>query len=68
MPKPIEIREYATEKEMQRDANKWLSRGYTITSQTYDKPSAGCGRWLIAGPFALLWKPKPRWIVTYQRR
>lgn len=46
MPKPIEIREYATEKEMQRDANKWL----------------------IAGPFALIWKPKARWIVTYQRR
>lgn len=68
MPKPIEVREYQTEKEFQRDANKWIKRGYTITSQTLDRPSSGCGRFLLAGPFAFFWKPKPRWIITYTKK
>lgn len=68
MPKPIEVREYKTEREFQRDANKWIRRGYTITSQTFDRPSSGCGRFILAGPFAFFWKPKPRWIVTYTKK
>lgn len=68
MPKPVEVREYRSEKEMQRDANRWRKRGYAITSQTYDRRPAGCGRWLLIGPFALLFKPSPRWVVTYQRQ
>lgn len=68
MPKPIEVKEYKTEKEFQRDANKWIKRGYAITSQTFDRPSSGCGRFILAGPFAFFWKPKPRWIVTYTKK
>lgn len=48
-------------------AKTWIKRGYTITSQTFDRPNAGCGRFILAGPFAFFWKPKPRWIVTYTK-
>lgn len=67
MAKQIEVRQYKTEKDMQRDANRWIKRGYVIANQTHDRPSSGCGRFLLAGPFAFFWKPSPRWIVTYRK-
>ena len=62
------VREYKSRGEMQRDANKAAERGWTVVSVTEASQRSGCLRMATVGIFALVWRPKPRIMVTYQHQ
>jgi hypothetical protein len=68
MPKAIEVRRYKNEKEYQKDAGKWAKRGYNVLHVVSEQPRSGCARIVMLGGIgALFFKPKPVFVVTYQR-
>lgn len=62
------VREYKSRQEFERDAAKLADQGYSVLTVTESQPRSGCLRMLTLGFFALIWKPKNKLIVTYQRR
>lgn len=62
----IIVKRYKSEKEYQNDAKKLLSNGYEVLSVTSEQPRSGCGRILLIGIFAGIFKPKPVLVVTYR--
>lgn len=69
MPKTIEVRRYKSEKEYQKDAQKWQKNGYQVVNVVSEQPRSGCGRIIMLGGIgALVFKPKPEFVVTYQRK
>lgn len=60
------VKRYKNEKEFQKDARHMLSKGYSVQSVTSEQPRSGCGRILLIGIFAGIFKPKPVLIVTYR--
>mgnify|MGYP000942770177 CR=1 FL=1 len=65
-PSQIVVKRYKSDKEYQIDAKKMVSRGYEVQSVTSEQPRSGCGRILLIGIFAAIFKPKPVLIVTYR--
>lgn len=61
------IREYRSRAEFERDAAKLAADGYSVLTVTESQQRAGCMRILTLGLFALVWKPKQKLLVTYQR-
>lgn len=62
----IIVKKYKNEKEYQNDAKKMITRGYEVQSVTSEQPRSGCGRILLIGIFAAIFKPKPVLVVTYR--
>lgn len=63
----VEVIRYRNQKSYQRDANKRAKKGWAVVSVTSEQPRSGCGRVFALGLFAIIFKPKPVLVVTYQR-
>ena len=61
----IKVKRYNSDADYQKDANRMLKEGYVITGSTSEQPRSGCLRILTLG---ILFKPKPQFVVTYQRQ
>ena len=59
------IKRYKNEKAFQKDARKLAKKGWAVQTVTSEQPRAGCARWLTIGLFAVIFKPKPELVVTY---
>jgi len=64
--KAIVIKRYRSQKAYQADAVKMLKAGYEVVTVTSEQPRSGCGRILLIGLFAAVFKPKPVLVVTYR--
>lgn len=63
----IIVRRYPNERKYQSDARKLAKRGYRVASVTSEAPRSGCGRIIMLGGIgALVFRPKPVLVVTYQ--
>jgi len=65
-PSQIVVKRYKSDREFQTDARKMASTGYEVQSVTSEQPRSGCGRILLIGIFAAIFKPKPVLVVTYR--
>lgn len=63
-----QIVEYASHDDFQEEAGAAGVRGWRVVSVIESERRAGCMRFLTLGIFALIWKPKPHLLVTYDRR
>lgn len=63
----IVVRRYQSERDYERDAPRWVKRGYRVAHVVSETPRAGCMRIVTLGIFTLLFPPKAVFIVTYQR-
>lgn len=61
------VREYKSRQAFERDAEKLAAEGYSVLTVTDSQQRSGCLRMLTLGFLALIWKPKSKLIVTYQR-
>lgn len=64
--KTMIVKRYKSQRRYERDAAKMVKRGYKVQSVTSQQPRAGIGRIFLLGFFALLFKPKPVLVVTYE--
>jgi hypothetical protein len=63
---PIIVREYTSAADFERDAAQLAGEGYAVTNQSTIQPRSGCLRIILLGGIgALIWRPKPRIVVTY---
>lgn len=62
----IVIKRYKSDREYQNDAKKMVLGGYEVQSVVSEQPRSGCGRILLIGIFAAIFKPKPVLVVTYR--
>ena len=63
----VMVRRYKSDGEYQREAARLAASGWHVANVVQDQRRSGCMRWLTIGLFALIWKPKPVFVVTYQR-
>lgn len=61
----IVIKRYKSDREYQNDAKRMVLGGYEVQSVVSEQPRSGCGRILLIGIFAAIFKPKPVLVVTY---
>lgn len=61
------VREYKGRDAFERDAQQLAEQGYSVVSVVDAQQRSGCMRMMTIGFFALVWKPKAKLIVTYQR-
>ena len=62
----IVVRQYRDNRQYQSDARRMMKRGYRVISAVSEAPRAGCLRILTLGIFAMVFRPAPVWVVTYQ--
>lgn len=60
-------RTYTSDKAMRKDMEQMQRAGYRVVSQDSHQPRAGLGRIILLGFFSLLFKPKMRFTVVYER-
>jgi hypothetical protein len=65
--KKTAVREYKSRGEMDRDVARAAERGWRVVSATEATQRSGCLRILTITFLALLWKPKPHFLVTFSR-
>ncbi len=64
----IEVKRYKKERAYRKDATRMAGEGWTVVSVTSEQQRSGCGRIIMLGGIgALIWKPKPDFVVTYER-
>lgn len=63
----VMVREYESAKEFERDAKILLKQGWRVASTTQLQPRPGIGRFVLLGPAAMVFRPKDKIIVTYER-
>jgi hypothetical protein len=61
------VRRYKSDKQYRRDAVRLAAGGWRVVNVVQEQPPTGCGRGCLLGFFALIFKPKPRLVVTYER-
>lgn len=61
------VRTYRSSSDYAKDSAKLLSDGWTVLTVVTQQPRSGCGRILLIGIFAAVFKPKPEIVVTYQK-
>lgn len=61
------IKTYKTPKEFQKDQPKMAKQGWQVQNTSSHQPRPGLGRIALLGFGAMVFKPKPQIIVTYQR-
>jgi len=64
--KQIIVKRYKSQKAYEKDAARMLAKGYEVASVVSEQPRSGCGRILLIGLFAAVFKPKPVLVVTYR--
>lgn len=64
--KQIVVKRYKSQRRYERDAARMAEKGYKVQSVASQQPRAGLGRIFLLGFFALLFKPKPILVVTYE--
>lgn len=64
---PIVVREYVSQQAFQNDAVKLTARGYDVLSVNERSQNAGCLRIFTLGLLALVVRPAPHIVVTYQQ-
>jgi hypothetical protein len=67
MATEVLVRVYKNQSEYQRDAQRLSVEGWRVVSVTEQEQRSGCIRIVLLWFLALLWKPKPRILVTYNR-
>ena len=65
---PIIIREYRSTHEYQLDSAQLAPWGYRVRTVTESTQRSGCLRIVLIGFLALLWRPAPHIVVTYELR
>lgn len=63
-----QVKTYSSDRAYQRDMERMLDQGWTLLSSQTLETRGGCLRWLFFGPFALLFRGKPKIKVTYQHQ
>ncbi len=61
------VRQYKSTDDYRKDAQKLSRNGWTVKSVESVEQRAGCLRFFLIGPLSLIFKPKPRILVTYER-
>lgn len=62
------MRQYIGEKAMRNAILSMQNQGYRVSSQSSYQPRSGCMRVILLGGIgALIWKPKPVFVLTYVR-
>jgi hypothetical protein len=64
--KEIVIQTYSNEREMAKDMNRWLKRGYEVINQEFNRENHGCLYYILTGGLGLLFGGS-HWVVTYRR-
>lgn len=65
----VEVKRYKSDKQYRKDAVVMAQAGWEVASVTSEQQRSGCGRIIMLGGIgALIWKPKPQLVVTYQRK
>lgn len=64
----IVVKEYKSRGSYERGVRDMGERGYIVVSAIEHSQRPGLMRILLLNFFALLWRPKPHFVVTYQRR
>jgi hypothetical protein len=64
----IQVKRYKSDKTYRKDASMLTQQGWKVVSATSEQPRAGCLRIILTGGLgAIVWKPKPQTIVTYEK-
>lgn len=64
----VEVKRYKTDKAYRQDAARMATQGWRVTNVVSEQPRAGCLRIILTGGLgAIVWKPKPQLVVTYER-
>ena len=64
----VEVKRYKTDQAYRKDAGKMAAQGWRVTNVISEQPRAGCMRIILTGGLgAIVWKPKPQLVVTYER-
>ena len=61
------VREYKSQGAYQADARRLAGQGWSVQNVVERNPRSGCVRGCLLGLLALVFRPKPTLIVTYQR-
>ncbi len=61
------VRTYKKEKAYREEAARLAGEGWRVITVTQEQRPPGCARGCLLGIFSLIFKPRPRWVVTYQR-
>lgn len=62
-----QVKVYKSVKDYRKDVPKMARHGWKVQSSIEENPRSGCGRILMLGFFALLFRPKSKIVVTYVR-
>ena len=64
----VEVKRYKTDQAYRKDAERLAAQGWRVTNVISEQPRAGCMRIILTGGLgAIVWKPKPQLVVTYER-
>jgi len=64
----VEVKRYKTDQAYRKDAERLAAQGWRVTNVVSEQPRAGCLRIILTGGLgAIVWKPKPQLVVTYER-
>jgi len=64
----VEVKRYKSDQAYRQDAGKMAAQGWRVTNVISEQPRAGCMRIILTGGLgAIVWKPKPQLVVTYER-
>lgn len=65
---PVAVKEYRDRGAYERGAQDMAARGYAVISVVEQSQNAGCLRIMTLGLFALVVRPRPHFVVTYQKQ
>lgn len=64
----VEVKRYKSDKAYRTDAPRMAAQGWRVMNVVSEQPRAGCLRIILTGGLgAIIWKPKPQLVVTYER-
>ncbi len=65
----IEVKRYKSERAYRKNAKRMAASGWSVVNAVSEQPRSGCGRIIMLGGIgSLIWRPKPRFVVTYERK
>lgn len=62
-----QVKTYTKPEQYQHEASRMSRDGWRVVSTEEHAPRTGCMRWLIMGPLVLIFRPKHKIVVTYER-
>ncbi len=61
------VRIYRGQRALEAGIAAMARQGYSVATQTSYQPRVGLLRFLTLGFFSLIWRPKPKFVVTFKR-